>query len=102
MVSFLVFVRPARRRLLGKEGRFWHGARAGTLAARLPAAGSRATASSPTRSTWGAPRCAFTPFPPKCSHDLAAYAGGNALVRVPAGAPARGVGEACEVLLIAG
>jgi len=101
MVGFWLFVRPALRRLLGKEDRFWHRARAGTLAAPLPAAGNR-DRFLPAEVDLGSLTPRVTPFPPKGSHDLAAYARGNALVRVPAGAPARGVGEGCEVLPIAG
>ncbi|HKI03497.1 MAG TPA: gephyrin-like molybdotransferase Glp [Thermoanaerobaculia bacterium] len=99
MVSFWLFVRPALRRLMGIEDSWWGSAVAGTLAAPLPAAGSRdrflPAALEPREG-----RLLVTPFPPKGSHDLAAYAQGTGLVRVRAGAGAAEVGAECEVLVL--
>lgn len=99
MVTFWLFVRPALRRLMGLEGSWWGGALAGTLAAPLPGSGPRdrfLSAGVETRQG----QLLVTPFPPKGSHDLAAYACGSALVRVPAGAAPAGAGERCEVLML--
>ncbi len=99
MVSFWLFVRPALRKLMGIEDSWWRGAVSGVLAQPLPGAGPR------DRFTAAAVEARdgilhVTPFPPKGSHDLAAYAHGNALVRARAGAPPAGVGAGCEVLLL--
>jgi molybdopterin molybdotransferase len=99
MVSFWLFVRPALRRLMGIEGSWWGSAVAGTLTAPLPSAGGRdrfLAAAVETRDG----EVLVTPFPPKGSHDLAAYALGTGLVRVRAGAAAARAGERCEVLLL--
>jgi molybdopterin molybdotransferase len=97
MVGFRLFVRPALRRMLGHPDGFWHGALAATLAAPLPGAGGRDRFLPAALEVRGG-RLFATPFPPKGSHDLAAYARGAALVRVRSGEPARPAGEACEVL----
>lgn len=99
MASFWLFVRPALRRLMGSEDSWWGGALAGTLAAPLQGAGNRdrfLPAAAEARD--GA--LLVTPFPPKGSHDLAAFARGNALVRVRAGAPPARPGAGCEVLVL--
>ncbi|MEA2601213.1 MAG: molybdopterin molybdotransferase [Acidobacteriota bacterium] len=99
MVSFWLFVRPALRRLLGIADSWWGSALAGTLAAPLPGAGARdrfLPAEVETRDG----ELLVTPFAPKGSHDLAAYARGTGLVRVRAGARPAGVGEGCEVILL--
>jgi len=99
MVSFWLFVQPALRRLLGMPASWWGSALAGKLAAPLPGAGPRdrfIPAAVETRNG----ELLVTPFPPKGSHDLAAFGQGNALVRVRPGAEPAGVGERCEVLLI--
>ena len=97
MVAFRLFVRPALRRLMGIEDHWWNGL-AGTLAAPLPKAGPRDRfLSAKVEVREG--RLLVTPFPPKGSHDLAAYGAGTALVRVRAGAPGAQAGEECEVLL---
>jgi molybdopterin molybdotransferase len=97
MVSFWLFVRPALRRLMGFEDSWWGPALTGTLAAPLPGAGPRdrfLPAEVETRDG----ELLVTPFPPKGSHDLAAYAHGTALVRVRAGAARTEAGGRCEVL----
>jgi molybdenum cofactor synthesis domain-containing protein len=97
MVTFWLFVRPALRRLLGIDDAYWQGALAATLAAPLPGAGPRDRfLPAEVRSEQG--RLLATPFPPKGSHDLAAFARGTALVRIPRGAAPAPAGEACEVL----
>lgn len=99
MVSFWLFVRPALRRLMGFPGGWWSDAVAGVLASPLPGAGPRDRFSAAeVEARDGVLH--VTPFPPKGSHDLAAYAHGTALVRARAGAPPAGAGAACEVLLL--
>jgi molybdopterin biosynthesis enzyme len=102
MVAFWLFVRPALRRLLGFDDGFWQGALAGALAAPLLAGPASRDRFLPAQVDLGAPIPQVTPFPPKGSHDLAAFARGNALLRIPAGAPARRAGEGCEVLMLSG
>jgi molybdopterin biosynthesis enzyme len=43
-------------------------------------------------------RLLVTPIDAKGSHDLAAFACGTTLVRIPAGAPSAGPGDPCEIL----
>jgi molybdopterin biosynthesis enzyme len=100
MVSFWLFVRPALRRLLGFEDSWWGGALKGTLDARLPGAGPR-DRFLPAAAEVREGELRVTPFPPKGSHDLAAFARGNALVRARAGSGPVPAGEPCEVLPIA-
>jgi molybdopterin molybdotransferase len=101
MVTFWLFVRPALRRLMGFEGGWWTGALTGVLAAPLPGAGPRdrflAAVAEPRGGTLH-----VTPYPPKGSHDLAAYAHGSALVRIRPGAAPAGAGAPCEVLPLGG
>jgi molybdopterin molybdotransferase len=101
MVSFWLFVRPALRRLLGFEDSWWGPALTGTLTAPLPAAGPR-DRFLPAVVEPRDGELHVTPFPPKGSHDLAAYAQGTALVRVRAGAARTEAGGRCEVLVVAG
>jgi molybdopterin molybdotransferase len=99
MASFWLFVRPALRRLMGFEGGWWSGARAGVLARPLPGAGPRDRfLSAEVEIRDGILH--VTPFPPKGSHDLAAFAHGTALVRVRAGAAPAAPRSGCEVLLL--
>jgi molybdopterin molybdotransferase len=96
-VAFWLFVRPALRRLMGSDDALWGGALLGELAAPLPAARGRdrfLPASAAAREG----RLRVTPHAAKGSHDLAAYARGNALVRVRAGAPEAAAGSGCEIL----
>jgi molybdopterin molybdotransferase len=99
MVSFWLFVRPALRRLLGFEDSWWGPALTGTLTAPLPAAGGRDRFLPAVIETRDG-ELHVTPFPPKGSHDLAAYAQGTALVRVRAGAARTEAGGRCEVLVV--
>jgi len=99
MVNFWLFVRPALLRLMGVAASWWGGALAGTLARPLPGAGGRDRfLAAGIEARDGA--LLVTPYPPKGSHDLAAYAHGTALVRVRAGAAPAPAGAACEVLLL--
>lgn len=100
MVSFWLFVRPALRRLLGVPDGFWQGALTAELAVPAPGAG-------PRERYLAAEVCAMegrlrvTPFPPRGSHDLAAFAHGTALVRISAGAAPAPAGTHCEILPLA-
>lgn len=97
MVCFWLFVRPALRRMLGSEDGYWHGALAGELTAPLPGGKSRDLfVAAEARFEEG--RLEVTPHAAKGSHDLAAYAHGSVLVRVPAHAAPAGAGDPCEVL----
>jgi molybdopterin molybdotransferase len=99
MASFWLFVRPALHRLMGCAASWWGSALPGILAAPLPGAGPRdrfLPAEIETRDG----ELLVTPFLSKGSHDLAAFARGTALVRVPAGAAPAGPGGRCEVLRI--
>lgn len=100
MVTFWLFVRPALRRLLGVPDGYWHGALAGELAAPLPGAKGR-DVFLPASVRFGAGRIRVTPHGPKGSHDLASYAHGTALVRIPAHATPQPAGAPCEVLPLA-
>lgn len=99
MVGFWLFVRPALRRLMGIEDSWWGSAVTGKLAAPLPGAGNRDRFLPAALETRGG-EVLVTPFPPKGSHDLAAYAQGSALVRVRAGAGRAQAGSACEVMVL--
>ncbi len=101
MVSFWLFVRPALKVLLGIEDSWWGSAVTGRLAAPLPGAGNRDRFLAATLETRDREILA-TPFPPKGSHDLGAYAHGTGLVRVPAGAAPAQAGAACEVMVLMG
>ena len=98
MVCFRLFVRPALRRLMGIDDDWWSGALLGTLAAPLLGAKGR-DRFLPATAEVDAGRLLVTPYPPKGSHDLAAYGKGTALVRVRAGAGPAEAGASCEVLL---
>jgi molybdopterin molybdotransferase len=99
MVSFWLFVQPALRRLLGMAANWWGDAVHGTLAAPLPGTGPRDRFVPAAVETRDGERF-VTPFPPKGSHDLAAFGQGNALVRVRPGTGPAGAGERCEALMI--
>lgn len=101
MACFWLFVRPALRRLAGRPDGFWHGAVRGVLTAPLP--GGKAGPGGrdrflPATVAFAAGVIEVTPLPPAGSHDLRTYAAGSALVRIPAGAPPRAAGAACEML----
>lgn len=100
MICFWLFVRPALRLLMGHEDGFWHGALAAKLAAPLPAALGR-DRFLPAEVEVKNGRILATPIFTRGSHDLLAMSRGTALVRAPLGQEARGVGEPCEVLVVA-
>ncbi|MCB1032752.1 MAG: molybdopterin molybdotransferase MoeA [Acidobacteria bacterium] len=97
MVAFWLFVRPVVRRLQGYDDGFWHGALAAELAAPCPGAKGR-DRFLPARVRFEGGRILAEPVDPKGSHDVAAYALGTALLRIPAGTPQREIGASCEVL----
>ncbi|HLE82905.1 MAG TPA: gephyrin-like molybdotransferase Glp [Thermoanaerobaculia bacterium] len=98
IVCFWLFVRPALRRLLGRSDGFWQGALRGELAAPLPAGKKDRDRFLAAEVAFAEGRLEVTPVAPVGSHDLAAYARGTALVRIPPGSPERLPGEVCEVL----
>jgi molybdenum cofactor synthesis domain-containing protein len=100
MVCFWLLVRPALRRLLGHADAFWREALEGRLTAPLPAARDRDRIL-PARVRFDHGQLLVEPLVPVGSHDLAAYAHGTALVRAPAGSPARAAGEPCSILPLA-
>ncbi len=100
MVAFWLFVRPTLRRLEGHADGYWHGALEGRLAAPLPGAKGRDRFLAAEVGFAGG-RLRVKPVPPRGSHDLAAYARGSALVRVPAHAAPALAGARCEVLPLA-
>lgn len=99
-VCFWLFVRPALRRLMGLPDGFWQGALRARLEAPLPAARGR-DGFLPGQVRFAAGEILVTPVVPIGSHDLAAYARGTALVRIPAGSAHRAAGEKCEILPLA-
>lgn len=100
MVCFWLFVRPLLRCLQGLDDGYWHGALAGELVAPLPAAKSRDRfRTAEVRIADG--KILVTPIDAKGSHDLAAFACGTALVRIPAGSSPAGPGDPCEILPLA-
>lgn len=99
IVCFRLFVQPALGRLMGMADDWWSGALAGTLVGPLPAGKGRDRFLPATVEIKGG-QLLVTPYPPKGSHDLAAYGRGAALVRVRAEAGPAAAGERCEVLVV--
>ena len=97
MVCFWLFVRPLLRRLQSYEDGYWAGAMTAELASPLPGAKGRDRFLTGLVSFAGG-RPLVEPRTARGSHDLAAYARGTALVRIPAQAPPRRAGETCEIL----
>jgi molybdopterin molybdotransferase len=97
MVCCWLFVMPALRRLQGHDASFWGEALPGLVASPL-AAGSRRDRFLPAVAKPSEVGVAVTPLAPRGSHDLGAYARGNALLRVPAGAPPAAAGDPCSWL----
>ena len=100
MVAFWILVRPALRRLMGLQDSYWYGALTGRLEAPLPGARGR-DRFLPARVRFEEGEILVEPAPPLGSHDLAAYARGTALVRVPAGSEELAPGATCSVLPLA-
>jgi molybdopterin molybdotransferase len=97
MVTFRLFVQPALEVLIGGPGGFWQGVR--TVAARgdLPAAGPR-DRFLPARLEQAGSTVEAVPLAARGSHDLAAWAAADCLLRVPAGSPPQPAGTPCEIL----
>lgn len=95
MATYTLFVRPALRRLMGHDDGFWHGARGGVLAGPLREGGGL-DRFLPARVEWRDGDAVVTPVSLAGSHDLAAFAAADALVRAAAGAPPLGVGDRCS------
>ncbi len=99
MVCFWLFVRPALRRLMGHADGYLAGLVGGELAAPLPGAKDRDRfLPAEVEVVDGRPRA--RPVDTRGSHDLMAYARGEALVRIPAGAAPAAAGDPCEILLL--
>lgn len=97
MVCFWLFVRPLLRRLQGYDDGYWEGALAAELASPLPGAKARDRFLT-ARLRFEKGRLLVEARAARGSHDLAAYARGTALVRVPARSAPKEPGEACEIL----
>ncbi len=97
MVAWWLFVAPALRRLAGEQDGFWQFAELAELGGPIPGAKGRDRF---LPATWElvAGRLRVAPREPRGSHDLPAFAGATALIRVPAKAAPRTPGELCEVL----
>lgn len=100
MVTFWLFVVPALRRLQGIDDATWRGALAAELEGPLPGAKGRDRFLQ-ARVRFDGGRILATPMLPQGSHDVVAYAVGNALVRVPAHAEPAAAGDPCEILPLA-
>jgi molybdopterin molybdotransferase len=99
MVCFWLFVLPLLRCLGGHRDGFWHGALAGRLCGPAPGAKGR-DRFLPARHTVEGGEILAAPIAARGSHDLHAFAGATALLRIlPGSAPAE-VGDGCEVLLL--
>ncbi|MDX1383725.1 MAG: molybdopterin molybdotransferase MoeA, partial [Thermoanaerobaculia bacterium] len=83
MVCYWLLVRPALRRMMGIHTGFWAEALEATLAAAAPGARGRDRLL-PARVSFAGGRIDVSPVTPKGSHDLASYARGTALLRIPA------------------
>lgn len=97
MVAFWLFVRPTLRQLQGYRDDFWHGALSAELAEPAPGAKGR-DRFLPAKVTFKNGRILAEAIQPKGSHDVAAYALGTALLRIPAHSPPQAAGAPCEIL----
>lgn len=97
--AFWLFARPILRRLAGHRDGFWHGAVAARLVTALPE-GSDRDRFLPAEVRLASGVLEARPLRPVGSHDLAAWAGGAALVRVRRGAAPAAAGDGCELLRI--
>lgn len=98
MVCFWLFVRPALRRMLGFDDGFWRGALAATALSPLPPAKARDLFLPGIADVDAAGAIGVRVALAQGSHDVAAYANGTVLVRVPKETPAQPAGSRCEVL----
>ncbi len=97
MVGFRLFVRPALERLLGRPAGFWREAFDVELAGPLPAAGER-DRFVPAASEPETGRRRARPLASQGSHDLAAVARADRLLRIRAGEAARAAGGSVEAV----
>jgi len=97
MVCFWLFARPLLRRLAGHRDGFWHGALAGRLSGPAPGAKGR-DRFLPARHTIEGGEVLAAPLAAKGSHDLHAFAGATALLRIPAHSAPADAGAPCQVL----
>lgn len=100
MTCFWLFGRPLLRRLMGHADRFWHGALAAELESEAPGAKGR-DRYLPAEVRVEGGRLLAKALPPKGSHDVAAFARGSALLRVPRDRPRLAAGETAELLPLA-
>ena len=99
MATFSLFVRPAIRRLLGHDDRFWGSAIEGELAAAVPGSRDR-DRFLPARVTYRDNRAMLDPISAQGSHDMNAFAVAQALIRIPAGSEPKAAGDACSWQLL--
>ena len=97
IVCFWLFVRPALRRLQGIDDGYWAGALTGKLTAAAPGANKR-DRFLPAKLEARDGKLRVTPISPRGSHDLAAFAQGTGLLRIPAGSSPAQAGDRCSVL----
>lgn len=100
MTCFWLFGRPLLRRLMGHRDAFWHGALAAELEGEVAGAKGRDRYLPAAVSTENG-RLLARPHPPKGSHDVATFALGTALLRVPEGTARLAAGATAEVLPLA-
>ncbi|MCB1009431.1 MAG: molybdopterin molybdotransferase MoeA, partial [Acidobacteria bacterium] len=98
LATFRLFVVPALDRLRGGDAAFWSDAFAVELAGALPAGKGGRDRFVPARleATGATPRA--LPVREAGSHDLAAWAGAELMLRVRADDPARGPGDLVEAI----
>lgn len=97
MIGFWLFVRPLLNLLAGRPDAYWAGARMATLDNEVRPARGR-DLYLPAEVRGGAGRLLAHASEPRGSHDVAAYAHGTALLRIPADTQPR-PGDRLEVLL---
>ncbi|HET9765812.1 MAG TPA: gephyrin-like molybdotransferase Glp [Thermoanaerobaculia bacterium] len=100
MVCFWLFARPVLRRLQGIDDGLWVGALTGKLTAAAPGANKR-DRFLPAKLEASDGKLRVTPISPRGSHDLAAFAQGTGLLRIPAGSSPANAGDRCSVLPLA-
>ena len=98
MVTFWLFVKPLLRRLMGHPDRYLSDLRSGQLGAPLPGAKGR-DRFLPAEVAASRGRLTARPVRAKGSHDQAAYALGDALVRIRAHAAPAEPGDPCELII---
>jgi molybdopterin molybdotransferase len=99
MIGFWLFVRPLLNRLAGRADAFWSGARVGTLENEVRPARGR-DLYLPAQIRGGSEGLVVRASESHGSHDVAAYAHGTALLRVPANSAPQ-PGDSVEILAFA-